>query len=98
MQKIIQIEGVDANRFYGFYDSIIEKIESLEKNLQPKEPTKLMTRQDVAEFLSIALVTVSDWTKKGILKSYNYGNRVYYKRSEVEAGLIANENRKNRNQ
>jgi len=94
--KVVQLENPDL--LFAQFESLSYQIKQLEKHLQPKEPTKLMTRQEVAEFLSIALVTVSDWTKKGILKSYKYGNRVYFKRSEVEAGLIAIETSKNRKQ
>jgi len=96
--KVIQLENLSSDLLLAQFKGLHNRIEHLEKNLQPKEPTKLMTRQEVAEFLSIALVTVSDWTKKGILKSYKYGNRVYFKRSEVEAGLIAIETSKNRKQ
>jgi len=37
---------------------------------------------------AISLVTVNEWRKKGILKAYKIGNRVYFKRNEVEAALV----------
>lgn len=54
---------------------------------QPKEPTEYMTRTEVKELLKIDLSTLHNWTKKGKLKSYGIGHRVYYKRHEVEASL-----------
>ena len=42
-----------------------------------------MTRQEVADFFQISLVTVHDWTKKGILSGYRIGHRIRYKRSDI---------------
>lgn len=63
------------------------QIEQLKKDFQPKEPTEYLTRNEVKELLKIDLSTVHNWTKKGKLKAYGLGNRVYYKRSEVEAAI-----------
>ena len=63
------------------------QIEQLKKDFQPKEPTGYLTRNEVKELLKIDLSTVHNWTKKGKLKAYGLGNRVYYKRSEVEAAI-----------
>lgn len=62
--------------------------EDLKKNYQPQIPEELLTRKKTCQILSINLSTLWVWTKKGRLKSYGCGNRVYYKRSEVEAAVI----------
>ncbi len=64
------------------------QLEDLKKHLQPKEPTKYLTRNDVAEMLSVDLSTVHNYTKRKILQSYQIGSRVYYKRDEVENGIV----------
>ena len=73
-------------------DAIIEgvnfKLEDLKKNFQPKEPNEYLSRNDVAEMLKIDLSTVHNWTKKGILQSYQIGGRVYYKRKEVDNAIV----------
>ena len=66
---------------------INEGFEKLLKQFQPKIPTEYLTRNEVKELLKIDLSTVHNWTKRGKLKSYGIGNRVYYKRSEVEAAI-----------
>lgn len=63
-------------------------ISRLEKNFQPKEPTEYLTRNEVAELLKCDLSTIWLWTKKGKIISYGIGNRVYYKRSEVENAMV----------
>ncbi len=73
-------------------DAIIEgvkmQLEELKKEFQPKQPTEYLTRNEVKELLKIDLSSVHNWTKKGKLKSYGIGNRIYYKRSEVEQAII----------
>lgn len=65
-----------------------EELKSLKENIQPKEPMELLTRKEAAEYLKVDLSTLWNWSKKGILPSYGIGNRVYYKRSEIEDALV----------
>ena len=65
--------------------------EELSKGFQPKEPTQYLTRSEVCELLKIDLSTLYRWTKKGDLKAYGIGNRVYYKLNEVEQKLNENQ-------
>jgi excisionase family DNA binding protein len=48
----------------------------------------LMSRQEVANFLKIDLSTLHHWTKKGKLKSYGLGKRIYFKKSEINLALV----------
>ncbi|MBK9477839.1 MAG: helix-turn-helix domain-containing protein [Bacteroidia bacterium] len=67
---------------------IKEQMEAVIINFQPKTPPDYMTRLEVAEMLSCDLSTIHSWTRKGKLIPYGIGNRVYYKRNEVEAALV----------
>ena len=67
---------------------IQQELEDIKKNYQPIEPEELMTRQETAAYLKVSLTALWDWNKKGILRSHGIGNRVYYKRSEIESSLI----------
>ena len=64
-----------------------EQLKELAKQFQPKEPTEYLTRNEVKKLLKVDLSTVHNWTKKGKLKSYGIGHRVYYKRTEIEQVL-----------
>ena len=88
MQQILQVEKMDGRLLQSKFDGLFDEIKRLSKHLQPKEPTKYLSRKEVAEMLGVTLVTISDWTKKGILQSYKIGNRVFYKRHEIETSLI----------
>ncbi|PWE00997.1 helix-turn-helix domain-containing protein [Marinilabilia rubra] len=61
--------------------------EKLKKQLQAPTPPEYLTRHETAKLLKVDLSTVHNWTKKGILKRYGIGNRVYYKFSEIEKAI-----------
>ena len=63
-------------------------IPALSKQFQPREPTKFLTRKEVAEMLQINLSTVHNWSKKGVLKANSIQGRIYYKRKEVENAIV----------
>ena len=63
----------------------------LSAQFQPKEPTEYLTRSEVCKLLKIDLSTLHRWRKDNTIPSYGMGNRVYFKRSEVDA--IINENK-----
>ncbi len=65
-------------------DRIEKEVTSLKEYLEPKEPFELLTRKETADFLRISITTLHHWTKKGIIIGYGMGNRVYYKKSEIE--------------
>lgn len=54
------------------------------KHLQPDE---WLTREDVAKLLKVSISTINNWKKAEKLISYGIGNRVYFRRSEVERCL-----------
>ena len=64
------------------------QLDDLKAEYQPKLPTENLTRKETCAIHKINLSTLWVWTNKGKLVSYGCGNRVYYKRSEVENALI----------
>lgn len=69
---------------------IPELKEELSKEFQPKQPTEYLTRTEVCKLLKIDLSTLHRWTKSAKLNAYGIGNRVYFKRSEIESYLEVN--------
>ncbi len=62
--------------------------EALAQNLFVNEPTKndsndLITRDETCKLLSVSKTTLWNHTRRGKLKSYGMGNRVYYKKAEI---------------
>lgn len=44
---------------------------------------ELLTRQQLADYLSVSKQTIINWSKEGIIKPKFIGNRVYYKAEKV---------------
>ena len=87
-QKVTQVlHTTTQDLTQSILQGVEEKLNNFKIHFQPKEPTIWVSRQDVAEILSISIVTVDDWTKKGILTAYRIGNKKRFKRNEVENSL-----------
>lgn len=84
----VKINELDAASFYAEFGFMKNQLSKLMNKLEPKEPTEYLTRKEVAKMFKVSLVTISEWTKKNILISYKIGNRIFYKRHEVEASLV----------
>lgn len=52
-----------------------------------ENPTKLLTRKEVAEILNISLPTLHDWTKNGKITGFRIGSRVLYKSHDIYNSL-----------
>lgn len=69
------------------FNYIDKKFDELKQFYQPKEPLSWLTRQQVAELLSVDVSTIHNMTTKGVLIKYQISGRVLYKRSEVESAI-----------
>lgn len=86
--KQIQFIATSPEEFEErLFNRLVSKIEILKSDFQPKQPTEYLTRNEVRDLLKCDLSTVHNLTKRGKLKAYGIGGRVYYKRSEVEAAI-----------
>ncbi|MGJ8664985.1 MAG: helix-turn-helix domain-containing protein [Patiriisocius sp.] len=86
-KKIIQLHDIDPTTLV---DNIVSqfntRIDQLEKSLNPPK-SEWITRQQAGKLLGVSLVTINDWSNKGILKRYHIGGRVKYKLQEIENTL-----------
>jgi excisionase family DNA binding protein len=68
-------------------DAVNEAIKNIKIDQQIIPNQDLLTRKEVADKLKISLVTLNDWTKKGMIQSYAIGGRILYKASEINSKL-----------
>ncbi|WP_312557993.1 helix-turn-helix domain-containing protein [Empedobacter brevis] len=69
---------------------IPELKKQLAEEFQPKKPVEYLSRTETAKLLKVDLSTLHRWTKTNLLTAYGLGNRVYYKRSEIDKYLDNN--------
>ena len=67
---------------------INQTLEELKQNWEPKKPTEYLTTEEVANLLKCDISTIYNWRKKGILFSYAIGNKILFKRSEIDSEMI----------
>jgi excisionase family DNA binding protein len=89
-KKLIQVYEIEPKEFKN---EILEGIEKLlgefSKKFTPKEPEIWISRKEVSELLGVSMVTIHNWSKDGILKAYKIGNRVRFRRSDIEKTLLS---------
>jgi excisionase family DNA binding protein len=87
--QTIQITQLSPEQFEETINKAVRsQIEILRRDISPKsEPIVYLTRKEVSDLLKIQLSTLHSWVKKGKLKPYGIGNRVYFKKSEIEEAL-----------
>lgn len=89
-KKIIEIENISVDELVEILtNSILDGLESRLKHIQQeKQKELLLTRTETAKYLKVDISTLWNWTKKGKIKAYGIGHRVYYKKHEIDEALI----------
>ncbi|MEC3877687.1 helix-turn-helix domain-containing protein [Chryseobacterium salviniae] len=83
MKNILILEITKQELLQELRDTVVKEIKLLLEDTDRNKKT-LLTRKEVCELLDISESTLNRWTKDGRLVTHNKGNRVYYKRSDVE--------------
>lgn len=85
MVQLIQI--TEEKLTNTIVESFKNELEILKTQFQPQQPTEWISRKNVAKMLGVSFTTLYSWNRKKILIAYSIGNRVYYKRDEVNNAL-----------
>ena len=97
MTKEVHIthQTIDIDMLVEVLSRLEDRIMNLEERLiASQEPNcsndsdELMTRKEVAAYFKVNIATIRNWSLQGTLKKYAVGDRVYFKRSEIETTAI----------
>lgn len=93
----ILLNGIEISELKQIIAEIIRQ-ELTSNNINSREPpsVKYLSRNEVAILLKISLPTLNEYSKFGILQSYRIGNRVLYKKNEVENAIVSVKNLKHK--
>lgn len=88
MQQIT-ITQITPQELEVLIENVLRKILNL-KDQEPKSKAEpeFITRKEAAKILGITLPTLSDWTKRGIVKGYRIASRVRFKKDEIQNSII----------
>ena len=82
------INNMSAEFLNSRFDDMQNQFNELRKALQHKPPDEYLTRREAADMLKCDITTIHNWTKRKKLIAFKIGNRVYYKRSQIESVMI----------
>ena len=88
MQQVQFIQVTPEQLQNAIIEGVKLQLNDLKRSFQPKEPTEYLSINDVKEMLNVNLCTIYNWRKKGKLKAYGIGKRVYFKRVEVNSAIV----------
>ena len=90
----ILLNGINLSDLKELMREVIdEKLNDFTKPVK-SEDQEYLTRKEVAKLLKISLTTLNDWSKQGIVQAYRIGNRVLYKKKEIEDSVSKTQNLK----
>ena len=82
------LHEVTPEQITSLFEGLQNQIKELNQKFEPKKPIEYLTRSEVSIFLKCDLSTIHNYCKRGKLIPYGIGNRIYFKRSEVESALV----------
>lgn len=83
--NIVQLHNITPEEFKNeLLEGFESKLKEFQKRTHSKANTEYLTRKEVGAFLKITMPTLLDWSNKNILKAYRIGNRVLFKKEEIE--------------
>ncbi len=88
MTKATILHEFSPEQITSLFEGLQNQLTELKTNFQPTKPTEYLTRNEVAEMLKCDLSTLWNWQNKGKITAYGIGNRVYFKRTEIENALV----------
>ena len=89
MDRVILTSATKDSLVNEITGEILARIEILLKTKLLSQPSEieLLTRKEVANLLKVTTVTVSEWSRRGILKPKKIGTRIRYEKAEVLAAF-----------
>ncbi|MBQ0788013.1 MAG: helix-turn-helix domain-containing protein [Oceanihabitans sp.] len=87
--KQIQLIGITPDALADLIDTRLNKhFKEVTTHLQHKEPKKYLSRNQLAEMLSVNKSTIHNWRTKGILEAVQIGGKVFFEREKVEKAIV----------
>ena len=79
--------GITIDEFFNRLKTVIEAAQLPDRGEAREQSSSYLSRKEVIILLKISLPTLHSWSKHGILKSHKLGNRVLYRRDEIENAI-----------
>ena len=88
MKNATILHEVTPDQIASLFEGLQNQIKELNQKFEPKKPIEYLTRGEVSILLKCDLSTIHNYCKRGKLIPYGIGNRIYFKRSDIENALV----------
>lgn len=79
-----QVQGINVETLLNKFNALEQKIDLVKNLLQSHQSDeKLMTADEVADYLKVSRATICNWQKSGLLDRVKVGNLVRYRKDDV---------------
>jgi len=87
--KTVQLISITPEELQKLIITAVQPyLEEIKQNFVPREPEQFLTRKATAKLLHVNLSTLHNWGKNKKLCAVGIGNRVFYRRSDIDKALI----------
>ena len=90
MQNELVLTTLDFDSLKQAIDeTIINELQKLKPEQEPNKTSspEYLTINEVSKLFKCSLPTIWSWRKKGYLKAYSIGRRIFFKSNEIENSL-----------
>ena len=90
MQNEFILNGISFEQLENSFRTIVQiEVQKIVSGLitTPEPAPELFTRKETSKIYGISLVTLNEWTKKGIVPAQRIGTRIRYKKEDVYNSL-----------
>jgi excisionase family DNA binding protein len=85
--EVLQIQSIKAADLLSELADIKGALSEVQSKIESPAPLELIERPAAAKLLNVTFPTLHQWVRKGVIPAYKIGNRVYFKRSDIEKAL-----------
>ena len=87
--ETVQLVGITPEALADLIDTKLDKrFKEVTTHLQPKEPKKYLSTNQLAEMLDVDKSTIWNWRKRKIIEAIQLDGRVFFERESIEQAFV----------
>jgi excisionase family DNA binding protein len=85
ISNVVQFHNISPEEFKNeILDGLQKKLDEMKSHLESNRSPTYLTRKEVSKMLKVSLVTINEWSKKGILQPMKIGSRIRFEKKNIE--------------
>lgn len=86
--NVVQLHNINPEDFKNeILTGVQNKLNEFKAHLESTKSPTYLTRKEVSKMLGVSLVTINEWSKKGIIQPMKIGSRIRFEKKSIEMVL-----------